>query len=150
MTTYTTYDQVGRAESVSDVISNITPTDTPFHSMVKDEKVAARTFSWQEDSLDAAGANAQIEGADATMGTLTPTVERSNTTQIMSKAFQVSATSDSIKTYGRAKETAYQLGKALQSLKKDVEYALVGVDQAAVTGTSFRCTSDGICVPDDH
>jgi len=135
MATYTTYDQVGKAESVSDIISTITPTDTPFHSMIKDEKVAARTFNWLEDSLDAAGPNAQIEGADATMGTLTAAVERSNTTQILDKAFQVSATADAIKTYGRAKETAYQLGKALKSLKKDVEYALVGVDQAAVAGS---------------
>jgi len=135
MVTYTTYDQVGKAESVSDIISTITPSDTPFHSMIKDEKVAARTFTWLEDSLDEAGPNAQVEGADATMGALTPTVERSNTTQILDKAFQVSATADAIKTYGRAKETAYQLGKALKALKKDVEYALVGVDQAAVAGS---------------
>ena len=135
MATYTTYDQVGKAESVSDVITNITPSDTPFHAMIKDEKVAARTFSWLEDSLDAAGANAQVEGADAAMATLTDAVERSNTTQIMSKAFQVSATADAIKTYGRAKETAYQLGKALKALKKDVEFALVGSNQAAVSGS---------------
>ena len=135
MATYTTYDQVGKTESVSDVISTLTPTDTPFHAMIKDEKIAARSFSWLEDELDAAGPNAQIEGADASMGTLTAAVERSNNTQIISKAFQVSATADVVKTYGRAKETAYQLGKALKSLKKDVEYALVGVDQAAVAGS---------------
>ena len=51
MSTYTTYDQVGKAEDVSDIITDITPTDTPFFSMIKSEKVAARTFEWLEDSL---------------------------------------------------------------------------------------------------
>jgi len=54
----------------------------------------------------------------------------------LTKAFQVSATADAIATYGRAKETAYQLGKALKEIKRDLERAYVGVDNAAVTGSS--------------
>ena len=58
------YDQVGKAEDVSDIITDITPTDTvPFFSMIKSEKVNARVFEWQEDSLAAAANNAQVEGA---------------------------------------------------------------------------------------
>lgn len=136
MSTYTTYDQVGKKESVADIISDITPFDTPAMTMFKDEKVGARTFSWLEDSLEAAGSNAAVEGADATMATLIDAVERTNNTQIMTKAFQVSATADAIGTYGRAKETAYQLGKALKSIKRDAEFALVGADQQAVSGSS--------------
>ena len=34
---------------------------------------------------------------------------RSNTTQIIGEAFQVSATSDAVKTHGRAKETALKM-----------------------------------------
>jgi hypothetical protein len=136
MATYTTYDQVGKKEDVSDIISDITPTDTPMFTMMRSEKVSARTFSWLEDSLAAAANNAQVEGADATMATLTDAVERTNNTQILHKAFQVSATADAIATYGRAKETAYQLGKALKEIKRDLERAYVGVDNAAVTGSS--------------
>ena len=106
MALYSTYDQVGKAEDVSDIITDISPTDTPFTTMVKTEKVSARTFEWQEDSLAAAANNAAIEGADASMATLSPTTMRTNNTQILTKAFQVSATADAIKTYGRAKETA--------------------------------------------
>ena len=51
MAAYTTYDQVGLAESVEDVIHDITPVDCPFYSLVKNEKVNARTFEWIEDSL---------------------------------------------------------------------------------------------------
>ena len=136
MATYTTYDQVGKKEDVSDIISDITPTDTPFFTMIRSEKVNARTFSWLEDSLAAAANNAQVEGADATMATLTDATERTNNTQILHKAFQVSATADAIGTYGRAKETAYQLGKALKEIKRDLERAYIGVDNAKVTGSS--------------
>lgn len=136
MATYTTYDQVGKAEDVSDIITDITPTDTPAFSMFKSEKVSARTFEWLEDSLAAAADNAQLEGADATMATLTDATSRTNQTQILHKAFQVSATADAIKTYGRAKETAYQLGKALKEIKRDLERAFVGVDNAAVAGAA--------------
>lgn len=104
--------------------------------MIRSEKVSARTFSWLEDSLAAAANNAAVEGADASMATLSNATERTNNTQILTKAFQVSATSDAIATYGRAKETAYQLGKALKEIKRDLERAYVGVSNAAATGSS--------------
>ncbi len=52
MALYSTYDQTGKKEDVSDIISDITPTDTPFFSMIRSEKVSARTFEWLEDSLN--------------------------------------------------------------------------------------------------
>jgi len=117
MATYTTYQQVGQAEDVSDLISNITPSDTPFYSSIKSEKVAARIYEWQTDSLAAGADNANVEGADASDISLTPTTMLSNTVQIFQKTFKISRTSDVVKTYGRAKETAYQLGKKLKEIK---------------------------------
>ena len=38
MATYTTYDQVGKAEDVQDVISNISPTDTPMYTAIPTTK----------------------------------------------------------------------------------------------------------------
>jgi hypothetical protein len=70
------------------------------------------------------------------MATLGDATQRTNQTQILHKAFQVSATSDAVATYGRAKETAYQLGKALKEIKRDLERAMVGVDNAAVAGAA--------------
>ena len=136
MATFSTYDQVGKSEDMSDIIVNITPSDTPFFSLIKSEKVHARTYSYMEDSLAAAAVNAAIEGADASIGTLSATTERTGTAQILQKSLQVSATADAIKTHGRAKETAYQLGKALKEIKRDLERAMVGVDQAAVAGNA--------------
>jgi len=136
MATYTTYDQVGKAEDVSDIISNISPTKTPFSSSLKSEKISARAFDWQEDSLRSVQVNAQVEGFTASDATLSATTLRSNVAQILEKTIKVSATADVIKTYGRAKETAYQLSKAGEELNRDLEHAMVGLDQAAVTGNS--------------
>jgi hypothetical protein len=127
---------VGKKEDVSDIITDISPLSTPMFTLMKTEKVQARVFEWQEDAIRSSSAdNAIVEGADATMGTLVATTMRSNTTQIMEESFQVSKTADAIATYGRAKETAHQLSKALKAIKKDVEASFVGRDQAAVTGS---------------
>lgn len=136
MALYTTYDQVGKAEDISDVITNISPTKTPFQSMIGDDTVKARLFEWEEDALRAVQVNANIEGFTAADATLTAMTARTNVTQILEKTIKVSTTSDAIKTYGRAKETAYQLAKASAEVKRDLEHAMVGLLQAAVTGSA--------------
>lgn len=129
-----TYDQVGRKEDVSDIITNISPTKTPFQTMVGTEGIHNIVHSWQEDSLQAPATNAQVEGADATSAVQNPTVMRQNTTQIFMKTAKVSGTANTVTTYGRDKELAYQLSLRSAELKRDLEYALVGSSQAAVTG----------------
>jgi len=134
MAIYKTYEQIGLREDVSDLISDITPSDCPFYSMIKTEKVHNRVYQYQTDTIAAAGANAQLEGFTASAGTAIPTTMISGNTQIMTKVFQVSGSADAVSTYGRAKETAYQLSKALREIKRDSEYAMVGASNAAVTG----------------
>lgn len=136
MTTYQTYEMVGIKEDISDIISNISPTKTPFQSAIGSEKITQTLFQWQEDSLRSVQgtAAAPLEGADASYITVTPTVMRTNRTQIFVEAVQVSGTTDVVSTYGRAKESAYQLAKSSAALKRDFENALVGTAQTAVTG----------------
>ena len=136
MAVYTSYNQIGLKEDVSDIISNITPADTPFTTMIKTEKCSARVYEYQEDTLASAADNKKVEGAAFSAGTQSPTTMRTGNTQILAKTFEVSATADVVATYGRAKETAYQLGKTLKEIKRDLEYAYVGHDNAAVTGNS--------------
>lgn len=126
MATYTTYDQVGIKEDISDIISNITPTNTPFMSSIGKESVSNTLYQWQEDSLAATAENAEIEGFTASTATLTPTTMRSNYTQIQSKTIKISGTNDAIDAYGRAQETAYQLSKKAAEFKRDIEFNLVG------------------------
>lgn len=132
MATYTSYDQVGAKEDVSDVITNLSPTKTPFQSAIKKGKVHNKVFDWQEDSLRDVQDNNHPEGEDATFITISPTVMRENVTQILSEAFQVSGSNEAISKYGRAKETAYQMPKTSRAVKRDLENALVGTAQAMV------------------
>lgn len=129
------YDEVGRKEDVSDIITNISPTATPFQTMVGTEGIHNIIHSWQEDSLIAVGSNAQVEGSTAPSAVQQPTVLRTGTTQILSKTASVSGTTDAVKTYGRDRELAYQLMLRSKELKRDFENALVGVNQAQVTGS---------------
>lgn len=136
MALYKSYDTVGKKEEVSDIISNISPTKTPFLSQIGKETIKNILFQWQEDSLADPAANAQVEGFDAVDGTQTPTLMRQNTTQILQKTIKVSGSVDSIDHYGRAKESAYQLSKISAELKRDLEFALVGTKQTSVAGDS--------------
>jgi hypothetical protein len=134
MATYTTYEQVGIKEDVSDIISNISPTKTPFQSAIGKSKATQTLFEWQEDSLRAVQSAPRAEGADAPAASATPTVMRQNRTQIFSDTVNVSGTADVVATYGRKRESAYQMYKVSAQLKRDLEHALVGTAQAAVSG----------------
>lgn len=135
-TFFKTFDQVGKKEDISDVISMITPTATPFQTLIGSDKVSNTVFQWQEDSLAALASNAVVEGADATDSDMTATTMRSNYTQILQKTVKVSETADVVSTYGRAKETALQLSKKAAELKREMEYHLVGIAQNAAIGSS--------------
>ena len=52
--TFDTYDSIGEREDLSDVIYNISPTDTPFLSSAAKTKATAVLHEWQTDSLAAA------------------------------------------------------------------------------------------------
>jgi hypothetical protein len=133
-TTFTTYDLIGMAEDVSDVISDISPEDTPFQSMIGRDTVNARNPEWQEDALDNTVPVSMAEGAAFADKARAATTMRSNYTQIIGDAFTVSRTADRIKKYGRAKETAFQLVKAGKQLKNYLEIELFGAAQNASLG----------------
>lgn len=136
MATWTSYDTVGLKEDVSDIITNISPTKTPFQSTIGSEKVTQKTFQWQEDSLRAVTANAAVEGFEATENAPVATVMRDNVTQILQESVKVSGTADVTSFYGRAKESAYQMAKSAAQVKRDLEHAFVGTAQTKVVGSS--------------
>ena len=134
MATFQTYQSIGNREDLSDVIYNISPTDTPFMSSVGKTKASAVYHEWQTDALAAAVAtNAAVEGADASSLTVTPTVRLGNRTQISTKTVQIAGTQESVDKAGRKSEKAYQLAKASSELKRDMEKTLLS-NTAAVTG----------------
>jgi hypothetical protein len=81
---------------------------------------------WLQDSLAAAAANRQIEGADITHTTAIPAARRGNWTQISFKEFAVSDTLEAVEKVGRSSERERLGVKLLKELKRDIELAIVG------------------------
>ena len=136
MAIYNAHDAIGQREDLTDVIYNISPTETPFMSSIGKTKATAVYHEWQTDSLAAATTNnAAVEGADASDATLSPTVRLGNYTQILQKTIKVSGTLDTVNKAGRKSEKAYQLAKASSELKRDLETILLS-NQGRSAGTS--------------
>ena len=140
MATYQTYTAIGQRDDLSDVIYDISPTDTPVMSTLARGKATAVYHEWQTDSLAAATtANAAVEGADASDATMSPTVRLGNYTQIVQKTIKISGTLDSVDKAGRKSEKAYQLSKASAELKRDIETILcANQGQSAGNSTTGR------------
>ena len=145
MATFQTYQSIGNREDLTDVIYNISPTDTPFMSSVGKTKATAVYHEWQTDALAAAvGNNAAVEGADATSLTVTPTARVGNRTQISTKTVQIAGTEETINKAGRKSEKAYQLAKASSELKRDMEKTLLSNNVAAAGNSSTARTLGGL------
>ena len=136
MAIYNRYDAVGAREDLSDVIYNISPTDTPIMSSIGKTKATGVYHEWQTDALAASTtANALVEGADATAADLSPTTRIGNYTQIVGKTIQVSGTLEAVDKAGRKSEKAYQLAKASSEIKRDIG-TIITANQGQATGSS--------------
>jgi hypothetical protein len=142
MPTYQTYTAIGMREDLSDVIYNISPTDTPFMSSVGKNKATATYHEWQTDSLDSAALGGAVEGADATSITASPTTRIGNRTQIFTKSVAVAGTLEAVDKAGRKSEKAYQLAKVSAELKRNIELTLLS-NQVAATGNSSTARTLG-------
>lgn len=139
-----TYQAVGIREDLSDLIYNISPTDTPYWSNIKKLKAANSYFEWQIDSLASADTtNAQIEGDDITsFEAVTPTTRIGNYTQISRKDVVISGTLEVVNKAGRKSELAYEMAKKSKELKRDLE-AITLTNQAATAGSSSSARKTG-------
>lgn len=129
--TFLTFSAKGIREDLTDVIYNISPTQTPFMTSVGKNKATQTFHEWQTDSLAAAQTtNAQLQGDDVgTFDPATATSRLGNYTQILRKTVIISDTLDVVKKAGRQSEVAYQVAKKLKELKRDIEATLTNNQQ---------------------
>jgi|GEM_PF-841513 len=126
-------------EDVSDIIYNISPTDTPFMSSCKRGSTKNTLFQWNLDKLaDAKVQDGVLEGerADGAATLATDSVlqvpQEKNYTQIFRKLVEASGTIEAVDLYGRKSEMAYQMAKKSQEIKRDIETTLLGLSNAPV------------------
>lgn len=142
--TTSTYDAIGNREDLSDVIYDISPTDTPFISSIARGAATATNHEWQTDELAAAANNAVIEGEDATTTAATPSVRLGNYTQISDKVPRVTRTQRQVNSAGRGDELEYQIMKMGKALKRDMETAVLANKAKAVGSESVARELAGV------
>lgn len=140
----TTYTAVGQREDLTDVIYDISPTETPFMSNAARVSVKAKRHDWQTDALAAAAQNAKTEGAIISAAAITPTTRLQNMTQIARKPFAVTGTTEAVDKAGRASEVSYQTAKHGREMKRDMEKDLTGAAAASAGGAGTARTFAGV------
>jgi len=133
--TRTTYSAVGIREDLSNVIYNISPTDTPFMNGAGRDSAKTTYFEWETDVLATAADNFQLEGNDLQSSAVVEPSRVGNYMQISSKAIQSSGTADAVDFAGRKSTQAYRMAKAAKELKRDMEKMLTQ-NTAAVVGNN--------------
>ena len=137
--TFDSYDAVGIREDLSDVITNISPEETPFHTKSAKSRARNTLHEWQTDSLRASASNAHIEGDATTAEARSATTRLGNYTQIFKNAVVVPDTDEGLDKAGRAREVAYQTLKIAKEQKLDIEKALFDNNaRAAGNSTTAR------------
>lgn len=124
--TFSTYDSVGNREDLSDIIYDVSPTETPFLTAIPKGKSTSTKHEWQTRALTAAsGSNAVIEGDEATTDASTANARIYNYTQISDKVARVTETQEAVNKAGRTSEMALQMEDRMKELKRDVETTLL-------------------------
>ena len=122
--TFVSTAAIGNREDLTDIIDMITPSETPFYSMIGKSKASGTLHEWQTQALRAGKQNAQAEGDDTTATAVTPQIRLGNYTQILKEAASVSGTQESVDKAGKKSEMAKQMALKSAEMKLDVEFAL--------------------------
>lgn len=133
--TVASYDLVGIREDLTDIIHDVSPTDTPFYSSAAKTTATNTLHEWQTDALRASADNKHIEGDDTIASSRAATTRLGNYTQIFKDAVTVSGTDDALNKAGRADEMDYQIVKVGREIRLDIEKALLD-NNARVAGSN--------------
>jgi hypothetical protein len=134
--THSTFAAIGNKEDLSDIIYDISPSETPFLSAIPKTKATGTKHEWQTHSLTAASStNFVLEGDDATTDAATVTARVYNYRAISDKVARVTGTQEAVNKAGRRSEMAFQMEARMKELKRDVESALLE-NNASVAGNA--------------
>lgn len=130
-----TTTSVGNREELSDVVSRITPEDTPIYSDMRKGKAVSVHPEWETDEIRAPAANIQTEGDEYTFGAIQSPARLGNYTQIFRDSFIISRTQETVDEAGRIQKKREQKLKSGIAIRKDVELAIVS-NSASVAGAT--------------
>lgn len=134
---HSTYDEAskGNREDLSDIIADVSPTETPLVTMCGRSKATATKHEFLTDTLTAAASNVHLEGGDMTGTDPAARSRNDNYCQILSKNAVVTGTQEKVDKAGVKSEMSYQMARRMKEMKRDLEYALIGASNAKVAGS---------------
>jgi hypothetical protein len=135
--TVTTAAAVGNRETLSDIVSMITPSDTPIYTMAGADKLTGKHPEWEIDVLRTPAQNAQIEGDDYVFNAQQIPTRLGNYTQISSDSWIYSGTQAAVDNAGDQEKVSKAKIKAGLSIRKDVELAILTNQASVSSGTRF-------------
>ena len=134
--TFTSFNANSIRESLSDIISNVSPEEVPLQSNIGSENVSNTYFEWNTDTLAATSTTAVIDGDDVSSFDATSATTRvGNYSHILRRTTIVADNLSSQDLAGRNDELAYQLAKRGKELRRDIEATLTD-NNAQVAGNS--------------
>lgn len=139
--TFEVLDAVGNRETLSDMISMITPDETPLVSLIGKEKVTGVKPEWQVDDLATPNTSNNVpEGNSFAYNVVAPTTRVGNYCQISEKSLSITNTQEVVSKAGRKSEIARELSKKGVELKIDQEVILLS-NQASNAGSQNGATN---------
>jgi len=133
---FDTYSAKGNREDLSNIIYNISPTETPVISSIGRRNISNVTFDWQIESLPSVNlSNAELEGFELSRSTSTATTRPTNLAQISKRDATVTGSQQNANAAGKADEMARQMSIASKALKRDME-SILCQNQAKTSGNS--------------
>jgi len=134
--TFTSFNANGIRESLSDIISNVSPEEVPLQSNIGSENVSNTYFEWQTDTLAATSTTAVIDGDDvSSFDASSATTRVGNYTHILRRTTIVAGNMSAQDLAGRNDELSFQLAKRGKELRRDIEATLTD-NNAQVAGNS--------------
>lgn len=131
--TFMTTNAVGNREELSDVVSRITPEDTPLWSMIGSETADSKHPEWEIDDLGAPENVARPEGDEFTFASIAPPVRVGNYAEIKRRDWIISASQDAVSNAGRVEQTKEQKLKKGVQIRKDFELAFLSNTASVAT-----------------
>lgn len=130
-----TTTSVGNREELSDVVSRITPEDTPVYTAIGTGTCSSVHPEWETDELRAPAENIQVEGDEYDFDAITSPKRLGNYTQIFRDSFIISRTQETVDEAGKVQKKKYQKLKTGLAMRKDVELAIL-TNNASVAGAT--------------
>lgn len=136
MSTLVTYNDTSRPEDLVNIVTNVSPTETPLLSKLARGADAKQTLhEFLVDTFANSADNAAVEGADFSVDVLAAPTRARNVTQIFENGIQVSGTEQVVSDPG---QLPYQVSKKLKEHAKDIERALMAGSQASGNTNAAR------------